>query len=126
LPFRALDDVGFGVVHVDDLAAGIAAALDRGEAGRSYVLSGPTTTLAEAVAAAARIGGHELPRLRIPTTVLRLLAPAGRLVGEPNLREVISASSGVTYWATAARAEAELGWTARPLEDGLRDTFAVA
>jgi dihydroflavonol-4-reductase len=126
LPYRALDGVGVGLVHVDDLAAGIVAALDRGEAGRSYVLSGPTTTLAEAVAVAARIGGHRLPRLRIPTPVLRLLAPAGRLVGEPNLREMISASSGVTYWATAARAEAELGWTARPLEDGLRDTFAAA
>ena len=37
---------GIGLVHVDDLAAGIVAALDRGPVGRSYVLSGPRTTLA--------------------------------------------------------------------------------
>src|SRR5580765_1462833 len=31
LRYRALDDVGVGLLHVDDLAAGIMAALDRGE-----------------------------------------------------------------------------------------------
>ena len=126
LPYRALDDVGVGLVHVDDLAAGIVAALDRGEIGRSYILSGPTTTLADATALAATIGGRKLPGLRLPTGLLRALAPAGALIGQPNLREVISASAGVTYWATAARAEEELGFKARPIEDGLRDTFAGA
>jgi nucleoside-diphosphate-sugar epimerase len=126
LPYLALSDVGVGLVHVDDLAAGIVAALDGGEIGRSYILSGPTTTLGEAVEAAARIGGHSPPRLRVPTGLLRASAPLGRLIGQPNLGELISASSGVTYWATAARAEQELGFHARPIEQGLRDTFAAA
>jgi dihydroflavonol-4-reductase len=126
LPYRALDDVGVGLVHIDDLAAGIVAALDRGESGRSYVLSGPRTTLGEAIVTAARVGGRRPPRLRVPTAVLRLSAPLGRLIGQPNLRELVSASSGVTYWATAARAESELGFRARAVEDGLRDTFAAA
>ena len=38
--------VGVGLVHVDDLAAGIVAALDGGVVGESYVLSGPVTRLA--------------------------------------------------------------------------------
>jgi dihydroflavonol-4-reductase len=126
LPYRSLDDAGVGLVHVDDLAAGIVAALDRGATGRSYVLSGPTTTLGEAIDLAARIGGRTPPRLRIPTGMLRALAPLGRFVGQPNVAELISAGSGVTYWATAARAERELGWHARPIEDGFRDTFAAA
>ena len=126
LPYRVLDGVGIGLVHVDDLAAGIVAALDRGEVGRSYVLSGPTTTLAEAIDVAATIGGRKPPGLRLPTGLLRALAPAGALVGQPNIRELISASSGVTYWATGARAESELGFKARTIEDGLRDTFAGA
>ena len=54
------------------------------------------------------------------------MAPLGGLVGQPNLREFISASSGVTYWASPARAEAELGWHSRDIETGLRDTFASA
>ena len=126
LPYRAVDDVGVGLVHVDDLADGIVAALDRGTLGRSYVLSGPRTTLGGAVKLAALLGGRRPPRLRVPTGLLRVMAPLGVLIGQPNLREVISASSGVTYWATSARAEGELGWRARDVETGLRDTFASA
>jgi nucleoside-diphosphate-sugar epimerase len=126
LPYRAFEDVGVGLVHVDDLAAGIVAALDSGDVGRSYILSGPTTTLGEAVALAAKVDSREPPRLSIPTGLLRVFAPLGALIGQPNLREVISASSGVTYWGTAARAEQELGFHARPIEDGLRDTFTAA
>jgi len=126
LRYRALDDVSLGFVHVDDLATGIVAALDRGQIGRSYILSGPRTTLAGAMVVAASIGGRKPPGLRLPTGLLRTIAPLGALIGRPNLREVISASSGVTYWASATRAEEELGFRARPLEDGLRDTFVSA
>ena len=126
LPYRVLDDVGFGMVHVDDLAAGIVAALDRGEVGRTYNLSGPRTTLADVLALAATVGGQKPPRLRLPTGLLRAITPIGSLVGQPNMRELISASSGVTYWATAARAEEELGFRPRSIEDGFRDTFASA
>ena len=126
LPYRVVDEVGFGFVHVDDLAAGIAAALDRGENGRAYVLSGPTTTLADAIALAAGIGGRKPPAIRIPTGLLRAMAPIGAIVGQPNLREVISAAAGVTYWASAARAKEEFGWEAREIEAGFRDTFGAA
>jgi nucleoside-diphosphate-sugar epimerase len=123
LRYVALADVGVGFVHVDDVAAGIVAALDRGRVGESYVLSGPRARLGEAIAIAARLGGHEPPRLRVPTGFLRAMAPLGRLAGQANLAEVISASSGVTYWASAEKAERELGFQSRSLEDGLRATF---
>ncbi len=123
LPYRALDGVGLGFVHVDDLAAGIVAALDRGALGRAYVLSGPRHTLREAMAIAARLGGKRLPRLAIPNALLRVLAPAGRLVGQANMREVVDAGAGVTYWASNDRAAQELDWHPRELEEGLKDTF---
>jgi dihydroflavonol-4-reductase len=126
LRYLALDDVGFGLVHVDDLAAGILFVVDSGRAGESYVLSGPRVRLGEAIALAASIGGHKRPRLRVPTRLVRVLAPAGRLVGRPNMRELVSASAGVTYWASSAKAERELGWRARDLETGFRDTFGAA
>jgi nucleoside-diphosphate-sugar epimerase len=126
LPYRAMDDVGVGLVHVDDLANGIVAALDKGENGRAYVLSGPTVTLADAIALAAGVGGRKPPAIRVPTGVLRALARIGGIVGRPNLGEVISASAGVTYWASAARAKDELGWEARDIEAGFRDTFGSA
>jgi nucleoside-diphosphate-sugar epimerase len=123
LRYRVLDDVGMGFVHVDDLAIGIIAALERGMPGESYVLSGPRHRLAEAIETAARLGGRRPPRLHIPTGLLGLLAPAGGVIGQPNLREVIAAGAGVTYWASSEKAERELGFSPRSLEDGLRDTF---
>jgi nucleoside-diphosphate-sugar epimerase len=123
LRYRAVDDAGVGLVHVDDLAIGIVAALDRGVVGQSYVLTGPRTTLGEAIDLAARLGGRRPPALHIPTGLIRVMAPLGGLIGQPNLAEVLSASAGVTYWASSAKAEAEFGFTARPIEDGLRDTF---
>ena len=123
LPYRALDDVGLGFVHVDDLAAGIVAALDRGAAPGTYVLSGPRHQLSVALEVSARLGGQRPPRLRIPSGLLRALAPIGRFVGQANLREVVSAGSGVTYYASADKAARELGFAPRDLETGLRDTF---
>lgn len=123
LPYRALDGVGLGFVHVDDLAVGIVAALDQGAPGRSYVLSGPRHTLKDALAIAAQLGGKRLPFLAIPNRVLRVLAPAGRFVGQANMREVVEAAAGVTYWASNQRAVEELDWHPRELEEGLKDTF---
>lgn len=125
LPYRALDEVGVGLVHVDDLADGILAALDGGRIGESYVLSGPRTTLGAAVTLAAGLAGRRPPRLRLPTGLLRAMAPLGRIIGQPNIRELISASEGVTYWATSDKAERELGFRPRSIESGLRDTFGA-
>jgi dihydroflavonol-4-reductase len=126
LPYQALAGVRIGLVHADDLAAGIVAALDAGRVGERYNLSGPLTTLAEAEAIAARLGGHRLPWLRLPDGVLRAMAPLGRLIGQPNLRELVESSVGVSYTASSAKAEAELGFTARSIEDGLRDVYGDA
>ena len=128
LAFRALGDTGISAVHVDDVAGGIVAALDRGRLGESYVLAGENTRLGDAMAVAARVGGHRLPRVVLPTSLLRIgsRAPAAlaRAVGQPDdLGEVLSSSLGVTYWASSAKAAAELGYTPRDLASGLRAAF---
>ncbi len=94
--------------------------------GERYNLSGPQGSLDEAEAIAARLGGHRLPWLHIPDGALRVLAPLGRLMGQPNLRELVTASSNVTYLFSPAKAERELDFSARDLETGLRDTFGGA
>jgi len=42
----------------------------------------------------------------------------------PNLRELIKAADGVTYWATDAKARRDLGYAPRDLETGLRQMLA--
>ena len=130
LPLLAFPDLGFNMVHVDDVAGGVLLALDRGKAGESYVLGGELTTMRELIATTARVTGKRPPRGSIPTGMLKALAPAGPLVGKlmgqpPNLRELISSADGVTFWAKHDKAIAELGYSPRGLEDGLRDTLAA-
>ncbi len=131
LHYVALGEVGLSFVHVDDLADGLVALLDRGRAGETYVLDGDPVRMNDALELAARLGGHGLPPLRMPTAVLRLMAPTSGLLhgrfGIPaNLAEVITAGDGVTYWASHEKASSELGFAPRTLEDGLRATFLPA
>ena len=129
--YIALGDTGISPAYVDDLAAGIVAALDRGRVGEAYILAGENMRMREAIAIAARAGGHRPPRLEVPTGLLRFgarLAPnAGGMFGlSPNLTEIISVSAGVTYWASSAKAATELGYRSRDLATGARDAFGRA
>jgi len=114
LLFKALADVGINAVHVDDAAEGLLLVHDRGRLGESYVLGGEIMRLGEMI---DRVSPRPV-RLTIPTALLKLAIPAGPLIGKlmgtgPNLRELISASAGVTYWAGDAKARRELGYHPR-------------
>ena len=128
LRYLVLTDVGLCLGHVDDIATGVVAALDRGRLGEAYNIAGSPLRLGEALEVAARLGGRRVPRLTVPPAVLRLMAPlAPRLPGSsglpPNLAEVISAGDSVTYWLSSTKAARELGFSARDVERGLRQTF---
>ncbi len=116
-------DLGLNMAHVEDIAAGIALVGGRGRAGQAYVLGGEITTLAELVRRVSAIGGHRPPRLSTPTWMLRAASPLARRIG-PDLGELVSASDGVTYWATDTKARRELGYAPRDLESGLSEVFA--
>ncbi len=125
LPFP---ETGFNLVHVDDVAEGAILAYEHGEVGESYVLGGEINTMRGLVDKVAQIAGSKPPRRDLPTGVLKVIAPAGPLVGKvmgfpPNFRELISVSDGVTYWAKDNKARERLGYTPRNLETGLRQTI---
>ena len=121
LPFVPFADTGLNFVHVEDVARGIVLVLDRGQVGQSYILGGEIARVADAFAVLARISSRNLPRLRLPYALLQL----GALV-RPGLHEVVTSTKDVTFWASDARAKSEFGYSSRPLETGLRDTFGGA
>jgi nucleoside-diphosphate-sugar epimerase len=130
LPAMAFASLGINFVHRDDVVQGILLALDKGRAGQSYVLGGEIGTMGGFIDTLARITGRRAPRLSVPSMMLKLSAPLGpvlapRLGFPPNLRELISASDNVTYWARDDKARRELGYAPRGLEQGLRDTLAA-
>jgi len=128
LRYIVLGDLGLAPVFVNDVAAGIVAALDRGRIGEAYFLGGQNTRLRDMLAAAARVGGRKLPSLELPVPLMRLGArlPAriARSMGFPDdLGEVVRAGLGVTYWGSSAKAATELGYAPRDLASGMRATF---
>jgi len=128
---KALADVGVNAVHVDDAAEGLVLAHDRGQVGESYVLGGELTRLGEMIDVVARLAGRRPPGLTVPTPLVKLMIPLGPVVGRvmgtgPNLRELISASAGVTYWASDAKARRLLGYEPRDLAEGLVDLVEAA
>ncbi|MET0810487.1 MAG: NAD-dependent epimerase/dehydratase family protein [Thermoleophilaceae bacterium] len=130
MPMIAFPELGMNMVHVEDVAAGILLALDKGVPGEAYVLGGEITTMRELIATVGRVAGKEPPKRAIPTPMLRAMTPVGGLVGKimgqpTNLRELISSADGVTFWAKHDKAIAELGYSPRGLEAGLRDTLAA-
>lgn len=112
--------------HVDDVAAGHLLAMEHGEPGRSYMLAGPRATLADGLGRVARIAGTKGP-LVLPERLVQAGAKAiglvGRLVPLPPDYAAETIRAGLaTYYGSPARAERELGWRARPLDEGLRQT----
>jgi dihydroflavonol-4-reductase len=117
------------MVHRDDVADGILAALDKGRPGESYVLAGDPVTMRDLVERVASLSGRRAPWATMPTWLIRASAPLGGVLGPamgfpPNFRELISTSDGVTFWARADKARGELGFVPRPLEEGLAELVA--
>ena len=128
MPLIAFPDLGFNMVHVDDVAAGVLLALDKGKPGEAYVLGGQITTMRELIQTLARVAGKKAPRRALPTPLMKAMTPFGPIVGKvmgqgPNLRELISSADNVTFWAKHDKAMAELEYSPRGLEQGLRDTL---
>ena len=121
-------DLGLNMVHVEDVADGILLGHDKGRVGESYILGGHLGTIGELVQTAARLSGHRPPTWTLPAALIRASIPLApvvtRLMGyPPNLRELVSVSDGVTYWASDEKARRELVYAPRDLETGLRETL---
>jgi len=128
LPLLPFPELGVCMTHVEDIAGGVLLALDKGRVGEDYVISGPVTTMREAIEVVAGISGRKPPRHAMPTALMKAMTPIGPLVGKlmgqpPNLRELISSADGVTFWAGHEKASRELGYSPRGMEEGMRQTL---
>jgi len=131
MPLMPFPELGICLSHVEDIATGIILGLDKGKPGEAYVISGPATTVREAIGVVAKVTGKKAPKRAIPVPLMKAMIPIGPLVGKmmgqpPNLRELISSADGVTFWASYDKAKRELGYEPRGLEEGLRATLAAA
>jgi nucleoside-diphosphate-sugar epimerase len=130
MPLIPFPDLGICLSHVEDVATGILLGLDKGKVGESYVISGPATTVREAIGIVAEVTGKKAPKRAMPVGLMKAMIPIGPLVGKlmgqpPNLRELISSADGVTFWASYDKAKRELGYVPRGLVQGLREMLVA-
>ena len=117
--------------HVDDTAHAHILAMEKGRAGDSYIVAGPAHTLVEAFQVAERITGVPAPRVIVPPAILRGAAALTGMVErfvrlplpETYTAEGLRVTAGTTYIGSNEKARRELGFSPRPLEDGLRETL---
>lgn len=122
-PFQ---DTGLSWVHVDDVAAGMVRAFARGTPGESYVLGGDNETIGGMFARVAPSTGIRAPG-SLPDALVRAAVPfspvIARALGQPPglLREGLSSLHG-SWMFSSEKAARELGYTFRPIEEGIVDT----
>jgi dihydroflavonol-4-reductase len=121
-------DTGLNLVHVDDVAEGHVAALRRGVIGERYILGGANVPFADMLADIARLVGRAPPRLRVPRAVALPVAYAAEGMAWLTGREPFATVDGIRMsehhmFFTAAKAERELGFRARPYLQGLKDAI---
>lgn len=107
---------------VRDISAAIAAAGDRGARGRRYILGGHHLSFLEAWTLFARVTGRRPPRAAAPPPLVRLAGRVGDLIGhcvgrEGPLNSAAATMSLLRQHFSSERAQEELGYSLRPLED---------
>ncbi|HUE87014.1 MAG TPA: NAD-dependent epimerase/dehydratase family protein [Vicinamibacterales bacterium] len=120
--------VSFCWGYVEDVARGLRQAMDAGRPGESYLLTGPVHTFEDAFALAARLARKRAPFFHPRPVTMRAAAALSALlerweIQPPIPAETLRLMAGTTWIGSCAKAEKELGWTARPLDEGLRHTI---
>jgi dihydroflavonol-4-reductase len=121
-------DTGLNLVHVDDVAQGHLAALDRGKVGENYILGGADVPLEKMLGDIAFLSGRKPPTIKLPRAPLFPLAYAAEAIArvtgkEPFLTADALRMSRYHMFFSSEKAKRELGYTARPYLEGLRDAL---
>lgn len=119
---------GVTLAHVDDIAEGHVLAMEKGQPGQSYIVAGPSLTYRQVFDLCESITGIPATRIWAPgwmasasARMMGLVEPLG--LKTPFSAEALATLADYTFWGSPARAERELGWTARPVEDALKEVL---
>lgn len=128
-PVLGPKDGGCSWAHVHDVARGHVLAMEKGRPGESYMLAGERVSYAEILGLVAREAGRRRPIL-LPNSLVRvaaaMTAPLERIVPIPQALTAEAARAGMaTYFGDSTKAETELGWTSRPVREGIAETVRL-
>jgi dihydroflavonol-4-reductase len=116
---------GTSIVHVEDVAAGILAALERGRPGERYILGSDNLTIRELAALTLEFLGRKNSIVGMPNGMLEMLGWMGRTLRVPLPFNPAIVPYAVLYWfMDNSKAKRELGVEFRPARAVLEPTLA--
>ena len=124
LPFYVKDWTG-EVVGVEDAAAALLLAAEKGRNGERYIISERFMSVRELYEAAADAAGVDPPRFGVPLWAMYAMGYAGDVVRKTLRRDFQLTSRSVRLmhiWPRLdhRKAERELGWQPKPIHDSIR------
>lgn len=124
----ALVDGGFDWVDVRDVAGAAIRASTAAPCGARYLLTGQWATVRELAELGRAYGGVPAPRLVVPLGLAQAVAPIGNLLGCLTGKPLLFTTGTLRPLSmnpriSRARAERELGYQPRPLEETIADTL---
>jgi len=122
----AFVDTGLNIAHVDDVANGHLAALERGRIGERYILGGDNVRFCEILEEVARLTGRKPPHLRLPRAPLYPIAYLNETLAlltgrEPFLSVESLRLSAKPMYFDDSKARRELGYVSRPHREAIAD-----
>ena len=116
---------GTAVAHVDDVAAGICAALEQGRPGERYILAGENLTVRAILELALEAAGARKTVLQVPNALAKAAIGALDALRLPTpVKPDLLAYGCLHWWMDASKARAELGWDPRPAKQTIAETVA--
>jgi dihydroflavonol-4-reductase len=121
-------NTSMNVTHVDDLARGHLAVLERGRTGRSYILGGENLSMRAILEMLAACSGLPKPRLAFPRGLALAAGVASDLVEgrllrrEPRVPLEAARMSTTMMIFNDERARAEIGHTSRPAREAIEES----
>lgn len=117
---------GYDFVDVRDVADGIVKCIEKGKTGETYILSNEYITIKRMFDILSKIAGKSRPHGTIPLNIVRLAAPlcektrkaiGGTLLVMPYSVYTLGSNGNFSH----EKAENELGYAVRPIEETLAD-----
>jgi dihydroflavonol-4-reductase len=116
---------GVAVAHVDDVADGIVAAMERGLPAERYILAGENVTVRALARLTVELLGRDARVITVPNALVRALAWAGRTLRLPLPFEPEVIPYATLYWfMDNAKARRELRVSFRSARDTVASTLA--
>ncbi len=122
---------GLSWTHVDDVAEGHLLALEKGRAGECYILAGQPLTYHEAMQRWAQLTGVPAPKLWLPDGFVGAMARWMGWLERSGVRispgaEAVRTLAYYTFYGSSEKAQRELAWQPRPIEETFRSVLHLA